>query len=151
MSENEEIEVEQQIETLETEVKKFAYKLPYWAKYLAENILSGNAVSDTDIETSYSYLLEELKLTDETEKPEITISYNIENTENYKLDLHLSKLENVEGVNALTENQTIEFSPNLTIIYGANGSGKSGYVRLFKKTFYSKAPEEILPNIHQIT
>lgn len=148
MSENEEIEVGPQIETLESEVKKFAYELPYWSKYLAENILSGNAVSDTDIDTSYSFLLEELKLSDETEKPEITISYNFENKENYKLDLHLSKLENVEGVNALTENQTIEFNPNLTIIYGTNGSGKSGYVRLFKKVFYSKAPEEILPNIH---
>ena len=42
----------------------------------------------------------------------------------------------------------IEFSPNLTIIYGANGSGKSGYVRLLKNVFYSKAPEEILQNVH---
>ncbi|NPV51852.1 MAG: AAA family ATPase [Candidatus Methanofastidiosum sp.] len=58
-----------------------------------------------------------------------------------------SKLENVEGVNALLEEQTIEFNPNLTIIYGTNGSGKSGYVRLFKQVFYSKAPEEILPNV----
>ena len=54
-------EVEQQAKTLETEVKKFANGLPYWAKYLAEKILSGNAISDTDVDTSYSYLLEELK------------------------------------------------------------------------------------------
>ncbi len=149
MSEHEELaELEQQVETLETEVKKFADGLPYWAKYLAEKILCGSAISDADIDIAYSYQLEELNLTDETEKSEITISYNADNTGNYKLDLLLSKLENVEGVNALTENQTIDFSPNLTIIYGANGSGKSGYVRLLKKTFDSKAPEEILPNVH---
>lgn len=149
MSEVTEIaEVEQQVETLETEVKKFADGLPYWAKFLAEKILSGNAVSDNDIDTSYSYLLEHLQLIKETEKPEITIDYNAENSGNYKTDLLLTKLENVEGVNALTENQTIEFSPNLTIIYGANGSGKSGYVRLLKNVFYSKAPENILPNVH---
>jgi len=136
------------METLETELKKFADGLPYWTKYLAEKILSGNAISDIEIDTSYSYLLEELELKEKTEKPEITISYNAENIDNYKLDLLLSKLENVEGVNALTENQTVEFSPNLTIIYGTNGSGKSGYVRLLKKAFYSKTPEEILPNIH---
>lgn len=59
---NEIAEVEQQVETLETEVKKFADGLPYWAKYLAEMILSGNVISDDDIDTSYSYLLEELKL-----------------------------------------------------------------------------------------
>ena len=117
-------EVEQQVETLETEVKKFANGLPYWAKFLAEKILSGNAISDNDIDTSYSYLLEHLKLKDETEHPEISIDYNAENSGNYKTDLLFHKLENVEGVNALTENQTIEFSPNLTIVYGANGSGK---------------------------
>nr|WP_302328340.1 MULTISPECIES: AAA family ATPase [unclassified Sphingobacterium] len=93
-------------------------------------------------------MLEHLKLKEETEKPEISIDYNAENSGNYKTDLLLTKLENVEGVNALTENQTIEFSPNLTIVYGANGSGKSGYVRLLKDVFYSKAPEPILPNIH---
>lgn len=145
---NDNTEVEQQVETLETEVKKFANGLPYWAKLLAEKILSGNAISDNDIDTSYSYLLEHLKLKDETEKPEISIDYNAENSGNYKNDLLLTKLENVEGVNALTENQTIEFSPNLTIVYGANGSGKSGYLRLLKNVFYSKAPENILPNVH---
>lgn len=140
--------LEEQIETLETEVKKFADGLPYWAKFLAEKILSGNAISDNDIDTSHSYLLEHLTLNEETEKPEIEIDYNAENAGNYKSDLLLTKLENVEGVNALTENQTIEFSPNLTIIYGANGSGKSGYVRLLKNVFYSKAPEAILSNVH---
>jgi len=136
---NEIAEVEQQVETLETEVKKFADGLPYWAIYLAEKILSGNAVSDNDIDTSYSFLLEELKLKEETEKSEIEINYNSANAANYKPDLLLTKLENVEGVNALTENQTIDFSSNLTIVYGANGSGKSGYARLLKKAFYSKA------------
>lgn len=141
-------EVESQIETLETEVKKFADGLPYWAKYIAEKILSGSLISEKDIDISYSYLLEELELIEKTEKPDIVINYNPESAGNYKQNLLLSKLQNVEGVNALIEDQTIEFSPNLTIIYGANGSGKSGYVRLLKKAFYSKAPEEILPNIH---
>jgi len=140
-------ELEQYLETLESEVKKFADGLPFWAKYIADKILLGKAISDIDIETSYSYLLEELKLKGETEKPEIEINYNA-STGDYDPDLLLTKLENVEGVNALTENQTIDFSPNLTIIYGSNGSGKSGYVRLLKKVFYSKAPEEILQNIH---
>lgn len=141
-------EQETQVATLETEVKGFADGLPYWAKYLAEKILSGNAISDTEINTAYSYLLEELTLTPATTKPDIAINYNGGNSGNYKLDLLFTKLENVEGVNALTENQVIDFSPNLTIIYGANGSGKSGYVRLLKKGFYSKTPEDIVQNIH---
>lgn len=139
---------EQQVESLESEVNKFVENLPYWAKYLADKILSGNIISDEIIDFSYRFLLDELKLSGEIEKPEIKLNYNSNNIGIYKPDLILSKLENVEGVNALIENQTIEFSPNLTIIFGANGSGKSGYTRLLKKAFYSKAPEEILPNVH---
>jgi energy-coupling factor transporter ATP-binding protein EcfA2 len=141
-------EIAQQVATLDTEVKGFADRLSYWAKYLAEKILSGNAITDTEINAAYAYLLEELTLTPVTTKPDIAINYNGGNSGNYKLDLLFSKLENVEGVNALIENQLIDFSPNLTIIYGANGSGKSGYVRLLKKVFYSKTPEDIVQNIH---
>lgn len=133
--------------TLESQVKKFADELPYWAKYLAEKNLTSNTISNNDIEIAYSFLLEELKVKEETEKPEININYNT-STGDYKSDLLLTKLEKVEGVNALIENQIIDFNPKLTIIYGANGSGKSGYVRLLKKVFYSKAPEDILQNIH---
>lgn len=144
-------EIELQVVTLETEVKGFADGLSYWAKYLSEKILTGNVITDAEINTSYSYLLEELTLIPTSTKPEIAINYNGGNSGDYKLDLLFNKLENIEGVNALSENQVIDFSPNLTIIYGANGSGKSGYVRLLKKVFYSKTPEEIVPNIHLVS
>jgi len=137
-----------QVETLETEVKKFVIGLPYWSKYLANICLLGNTVTDDDIEASYSYLLEQLNLVENTEKADIVVNHNAGNSGNYKHDLLLRRLERVEGVNALTENQTIEFNPKLTIIYGENGSGKSGYVRLFKNIFYSRSPEKILHNIH---
>ena len=149
MEENYEAEeLAEQLVTLESEVKGFAEGLPYWAKYIADKIIAGNEISETEINSAYSYLLEELKLLEETAKPQITIGNGTGSMGDYKLDLLLTKLAEVEGVNALTENQIIEFSPKLTILYGANGSGKTGYVRLFKKAFYSKAPEEILKNIH---
>ncbi|WP_016989406.1 hypothetical protein [Flavobacterium sp. ACAM 123] len=69
-------EIETQVVTLETEVKGFADGLPYWAKYLAEKILKGNIITDAELNTSYSYLLEELTLIPATAKPEIAINYN---------------------------------------------------------------------------
>lgn len=134
--------------TLDNEVKAFADGLQYWAKYLAEKVLLGSAITDTIIDDAYSFLLQELKLMPETNKPPITINYNLGNNGSFKKDLQFTRLEEVNGVNALKENQTIEFGPNLTIIYGSNGSGKSGYVRMLKKVFYSKAPEEIIKNIY---
>ena len=36
------------------------------------------------------------------------------------------------GVNALAENQTLNFSPHLTVVYGDNAAGKTGYIRILK-------------------
>lgn len=42
-------------------------------------------------------------------------------------------ISNVRGVNALRPRTALEFAPNgLTVVYGSNASGKSGYVRLLK-------------------
>ncbi len=139
---------EKPAESLELEIKKFADGLPYWGKYIARKILSGASISDTDIDQAYSYLLEDLKLLPDSKAPSLTITYNKGDTNNYKKDLVFKKLESIQGVNALAENQILEVCTNATIIYGSNGSGKSGYGRLLKKVFYSKSPEEIIRNIH---
>lgn len=133
--------------TIETEIKNFINGFPYWQKYIANLILKKNPPHN-GYDIAYSYLLEELRLKQKTERPEIIININSSNSSNYKYDLFLTKIENVEGVNALVENQIIEFNNNVTIIYGANGSGKSGYVRLLKNAFYSKEPEKIIQNIN---
>lgn len=149
MNENGRNEVKKVVgDSLENEVKKFANEFPYWIKYLANKILSGNEISQNDIDETYLYLLEDLGITEKTTRTEITLSGLHDNERDYYSNLMLSKLENVEGVNALLEGQSIEFSPNLTIIYGSNGSGKSGYTRLLKNVFYSKSKEKILSNIY---
>lgn len=145
---NEIAEVEQQVETLETEVKKFADGLPYWAKFICSEILSGYELTEDKYESAFSYLLEELDLKEKSERPELSISYNPNASDDFKANIIFNSLSNIEGVNALAENQSIELTENLTIIYGSNGAGKSGYVRLLKNVFYSKDREPIEPNIH---
>lgn len=47
--------------------------------------------------------------------------------------LRLCSISDVEGVNALAPKKPLEFGKgNITVVYGYNGSGKSGYVRLLK-------------------
>src|SRR5207245_1073399 len=36
------------------------------------------------------------------------------------------------GVNALAEGQTLNFAPGLTVVYGDNAAGKTGYIRILK-------------------
>src|SRR5437016_3443992 len=51
------------------------------------------------------------------------------------------------GVNALAPDQTITFGTNLTVIYGPNAAGKSGYIRILKRACRSRFTEEILGNV----
>lgn len=134
--------------SLNGEIAEFADSLPYWAKYLCSKLFEGNPVSDDNLNTSYSYFLEDAGLSAPTKRPDICISCSYPSHGDYKADLSLVSLQQIKGVNALIEDQKIAFHPKLTIIYGVNGSGKSGYIRLLKKAFHSRTPEEILPNIH---
>lgn len=51
--------------------------------------------------------------------------------------IELCSLSDVTGVNKLAKNQTIVFSPNITVIYGENGTGKTGYGRILKALGFS--------------
>jgi energy-coupling factor transporter ATP-binding protein EcfA2 len=51
------------------------------------------------------------------------------------------------GVNALAENQTLNFGPGLTVVYGDNAAGKSGYTRIFKSACRARGAEDILGNV----
>jgi energy-coupling factor transporter ATP-binding protein EcfA2 len=57
-----------------------------------------------------------------------------------------------EHVNALSSDQPLTFEPNgLTIVYGDNGSGKSGYARLLKRITRARHQEEVLSDVFRDT
>jgi energy-coupling factor transporter ATP-binding protein EcfA2 len=51
------------------------------------------------------------------------------------------------GVNALAEDQTLKFAPGLTVVYGDNGAGKTGYIRILKSACRARGQELILGNV----
>jgi energy-coupling factor transporter ATP-binding protein EcfA2 len=51
------------------------------------------------------------------------------------------------GVNALAEDQTLKFAPGLTVVYGDNGAGKTGYIRILKSACRARGQEQILGNV----
>ena len=64
----------------------------------------------------------------------------------------LREIQGVENINALKPGERLSFDrTGMTIVYGGNGSGKSGYVRILKQVCRARvAPEdsEVLPNIY---
>lgn len=53
----------------------------------------------------------------------------------------LTKMTDVTGVNALTNDETLSFGPKLTVVYGPNGAGKSGYARVLKSACFTRSKD----------
>jgi ABC-type cobalamin/Fe3+-siderophores transport system ATPase subunit len=51
------------------------------------------------------------------------------------------------GVNALAPEQTVRFGHNLTVVYGQNAAGKSGFTRILKRACRSRGREDVLGNV----
>ena len=60
----------------------------------------------------------------------------------------LCSIDNVKNANRLAPDQTLRFALNgITLIYGHNGSGKSGYCRILKKFCRAIVKDTIHPNV----
>lgn len=59
----------------------------------------------------------------------------------------LDSIFHLRGVNALAESQTLNFAPGLTVVYGDNAAGKTGYIRILKSACHARRQEKILGNV----
>ncbi len=67
-----------------------------------------------------------------------------------KEEISLKSISNIKNINALSNNTELDFSKSgLTVIYGGNGSGKSGYVRILRNVCrFRGIAGKIIPNIY---
>jgi energy-coupling factor transporter ATP-binding protein EcfA2 len=63
--------------------------------------------------------------------------------------LHLCSISSVQGINALAPQKPLDFGKgNLAVVYGQNGSGKSGYVRILKHACGARFVGMLHPNVY---
>ena len=67
--------------------------------------------------------------------------------EDAELPLSIIRLSEVVGVNAIVTGSVIEPHPGMTILFGENGTGKTGYARIFKALAGSRTADTILGDI----
>ncbi len=83
------------------------------------------------------------------EQPEVSITDLTESSGEFD-SLKLLSIGNLKAINALLGDQTLTFEQSgITIIYGDNGSGKSGYARILKRLSGAQHQEEILTNVFE--
>lgn len=101
-----------------------------WVRLLvAEVLASGRAVGASTVETAYKLFRQE-KALGKRELPTVP-KLDIEARQDESAPpLSLTRLSEVRGVNALVPGAIIEPHEGLTILYGENGTGKTGYSRV---------------------
>ncbi|MYC68710.1 MAG: hypothetical protein F4X12_20540, partial [Acidobacteriia bacterium] len=119
-----------------------------WIRRIVQVVLAtGARLSEEDCDSAYALFLEEKGFNDRDLPREPTIpSTTADNDQD--IEFTLRSISEVRNVNALEPGMTIEFGPGLTILYGANGTGKTGYSRILKRLANSRSVEELLPNMH---
>lgn len=130
-------------------LKTWLESKPYWEQYLWHLHITKETLDESDIKQCYQYLLEDSDIVKKssTRLPIVFSTFDLYNTEALsKEKVTIDKIENFKNINALDEGCVLEFGKNLTIIYGDNGTGKSGVGRLLSNACYSRKPRKILPN-----
>lgn len=122
-----------------------------WIRLLVSEVLAtGRAVGTSSIAKAYQLFRQE-KALDKRELPKV-VKLAIEARQDESAPpLTLTRLSDVRGVNALIPGAVIEPHEGLTILYGENGTGKTGYSRIFKALANSRTADTILGNIEADT
>jgi hypothetical protein len=69
-------------------------------------------------------------------------------TEKDHKHLCLAKIDGLAGINAIPDGSELTFDSGLTVVYGRNGAGKSGFARLLANACFSRYKPDILSNIY---
>lgn len=118
-----------------------------WVRFLAGDVLStGRPVSDGTVAQAYELLRQEKALGERILPVVAPLSVEARQDEAAP-PLSITKLSDVHGVNALVSGAVMEPNEGLTILYGENGTGKTGYARIFKALAGGRTADEILGNI----
>lgn len=120
----------------------------YWLQYSGNELLEGAAIDDALVSKTYVYFKEDVELTELADgRTPITFS-EVAVASGVASKPKLLSINNIENVNALLAGQEIAINENLTLIYGDNGAGKSGYIRLLNNAFNSRGDKNILGNVY---
>lgn len=134
-----------------TEIRQWANTLPYWEQAALDKVLAGIQLSGSDYDELLQYLLEDVGLDKPTSKrPKLQFSDTISGVSQASAGkVQLERIFNMQNINALVSGQELAFSPQLTAIFGATGSGKSGYARVLGCAGFSRGDKIVLPDVTQ--
>jgi len=135
--------------TILQEILNWSQGLPTWQSDAIARLLAKQTLTADDLDDLYALLKVAHGIPDPKDRqPKPLTADQIPAPVIAATHVQLRAMKNLRHVNAIAENQQLPFgATGLTVIYGDNGSGKSGYSRVLKRACRARDQmEAIHPN-----
>jgi recombinational DNA repair ATPase RecF len=132
--------------TILQEIQRWSAELQAWQRDAVARLFANGSLSQQDEEDIYALLKAEYGIDDPKGRMAgaLDASQVAAPAAGGKL-IQIVALRDLKHVNALARNQKLQFAPaGLTVIYGDNGSGKSGYSRVLKRACRARDQSEAI-------
>jgi energy-coupling factor transporter ATP-binding protein EcfA2 len=129
---------------------EWSVNLPLWQQDALRRIVESGSISTTDVDELSSLCLKENGIEVESDLAAVPFnSSHIPAGSAAGERVAIKSIAEVENANALDSQQELTFGETgLTVVFGYNGSGKSGYGRILRRSCRARSKgEPILPNV----
>ncbi|MYB13467.1 MAG: AAA family ATPase [Rhodospirillaceae bacterium] len=136
--------------TIWSQLDDWAHEFKPWQRFVLANAVRIGRLTDEQIDRAYQVFLQDHGLAEASDPPiEVLSAISGRPTEAVPMPIWLRRVGDLRAVNALPAGGELTFSPALTVVYGGNGVGKSGYTRILSNVCFSRAQHPILPNVYE--
>ena len=132
--------------TVLQQIFKWSQDRPVWQRDALRRLMLNGELSDEDIRALTEICKTAHGLAEPQEVAPLTKDHIPEKSDG-AVPVSLESIIHHRGVNALADDQTLKFAPNLTLVYGDNAAGKTGYIRILKSACRARGQEKILGNM----
>jgi hypothetical protein len=135
--------------TILQEIQLWSEELPAWQQHAIAKIYSKDELDPRDYDDVYALLKAAHRIPDTENRVASKLGVGeVAAPPAAGQLIQIAAIKNLANVNALAGDQRLSLgTTGLTVIYGENGSGKSGYSRVFKHACRARdCRESILPN-----
>lgn len=127
--------------------EEWLQKQTYWLQDATWNLYNNKPIEYKEIENYVDMCLAEVR-------NEIPSFHKLNDISVIKptseMTLSIKKVSDIKNVNALADGASLEFGENgISVVYGLNGAGKSGFVRIFKHICGHPYSEPIQQNVYK--
>ena len=138
--------------SIQNELLKFAARRPQWQRDLMRRICIQPDISEEDLANALINLKASEAMNRESGLICLTAAHLSQRSTTPHPKTTLLAISEVENTNRLAGNQHLPFAvKGITLIYGDNGSGKTGYVRIVKQVCRARRdkPEPLLGDVYR--